>query len=149
MKRREWLSSAAALATLAFLVAPGAASPLPGALQKLQEQAPEQLHIKVLAVDTSVEDFPYRSHIAGSIRTAVSILLKAQVETVIKSSSGVNAGTVIEIRYSITNYAPPESRPPGGPEETLLAVGQTVTAYLKQQGTQFRLAASGARFVFR
>src|SRR5262249_9773872 len=64
--------------------------------QRYQEEAPESLLIKVLSVQTSKEETPKK--------TLVHVVVRAKVDTVQRSASGLKKGSRIHITYATAQY---------------------------------------------
>jgi len=91
----------------------------PSVYETMQSEAPEHLQIQVLRVDIE----------PGEKEFTQEILIMATVEKVLRTSSGVKLGDLINISYQL------EDRPPGwvGPGQVpILAQGDTHVAYLKK-----------------
>lgn len=117
------------LSALTLLALPVRAELPLDAYRLLQSEAPEHLEITVAEVKLA----------ESQGRTAVT--LKVRVVAVIATASGVKPDDIISIDYDILRQAHPgPSSPP------VLAVGMTVPAYLRRQGTTFLCAAGGKSF---
>ncbi|HEU4597139.1 MAG TPA: hypothetical protein VFS10_18555 [Pyrinomonadaceae bacterium] len=122
-----------------LLVTCGAASRAelpPNVYKDLQAKSPEALVIKVLSVETKETDEPRL--------VRVSVTVKARVERVNRTNSGLKPGAAIRIRYEHRRHRAPMA----GPSEVpVLKRGEVYPAYLrKAEAGDYSPAARGYSF---
>jgi hypothetical protein len=105
--------------------------------QRWQGEAPEQLRIEVLCVQTCSRPFPNF--------TDVTVTVCARVKVVERSATHLRPDRVIWIRYRRQEY---KTLIAGPRQVPLLEAGQTYPAYLEKdgEGPCFHPAAGGASF---
>jgi hypothetical protein len=111
-----------------------AALPL-SAYKEQQAKAPEALVIKIQSVS--------RREVSEEKWKRIDFTVKAQVQKVIRTATGLTPGTVIDIAYSRRQYY----RPIVGPTEIpALEEGQVCPAYLAAEGKSYWPTAGGHSF---
>lgn len=107
----------------------------PSAYKERQDKAPEVLVIKVRSVTKrEKEEKSWKQ---------IDLTVEAEVQKVHRSATKLQAGALIQIRYSQRHY----SQPTAGPSEIpSLKEGQICPAYLAADGKVYSPAAGGYSF---
>jgi hypothetical protein len=122
---------------LICIIPAGFAELPPDAYKQKQQQAAESLIIKVLSVTTVESDEPNRKKIA--------VTVKAQVQKVERTKSGLKPGDDIGISYVHSRY----KEPLAGPSEIpVLEQGDVCPAFLARdgEGKTYKPVAGGYSF---
>jgi hypothetical protein len=135
----------AARILIALLIATAAfAEVAPEVYEEMQRKAPEVLQLEVVDVDVDRElRKPYGCRFF-EFEVSRHVTVKAKVLSVVRSRSGVRAGSVIEIEYESLRQCSGWSGPRPIP---LLVKKERVRAYLEKGEGGFAPAAMGASFV--
>jgi hypothetical protein len=100
-------------------------------IQRWQEAAPEVVGITVLSVDQVSRTLPYHNLRPDGSVTTIDFTLKARVDIVHRTISGLAPGSTIAIQYSARRYEP--ISPPDGNYGTILQIDGKAKAYLKKR----------------
>jgi hypothetical protein len=148
MKRRL-LQLLAATAFGAGLAATEVFAEIPiSVLRDMQDKAPEALRIHVLTVDRQSRRREFEDRGGHKIvEETISLTASARVQTVLRSATGLTAGSVVTIQYEINRRTPGGAT--GASPPFILANGSTVRVYLSKAsgGSSYSPAAVSQSFV--
>lgn len=136
-KRKTVVVASGLLFVLSVCVVVRAELP-PTAYGDMQKKAPESLVIKVLSVRTEEKK--------GLSYDKVSVVLRARVERVNRTGSGLRKGDVIQISYEQRRNRTFITGPSAIP---VLKKGETVPAFLRKNGKGETYAPAAGGYSFR
>ncbi|MBI3700854.1 MAG: hypothetical protein HY242_10480 [Afipia sp.] len=126
------------LAAVAVAVSVKAAIPV-STIQRWQEAAQDVVGISVLSIDQVVSTRAYADLRPDGSVTTFNITLKAKIDVVYRSTSGLSPNTTIIVQYGARRYKPVS--PPDGNYGVILDIGQKAKVYLKKKAdSSFELA---------